>query len=192
MAQAGTRRLSGAETAVAVVTAVLVLVFAVMLATRLSGPGGQGTAVANDPQETTTATTTAPEEEAAPAGEDLSGVTFDFAAPSGNIACSIDAERALCGIADFSYADSIPSAEAAACEGTVGHFLQVSEEGAELVCDTSGQQLKIDTSGLPTLGYGQERTAQGFTCTSSETGMTCTHDDAGYSFAVRRAAYDLS
>ncbi|TRW42868.1 hypothetical protein [Georgenia yuyongxinii] len=189
--QAGTRRLSGAETAMAVVAAVLVLVFAVMLAMRVSGPGGQTPAAASGPQETT-ATSTAAEEEPATAGEDLSGVSFDFAAPSGNIACSIDAERALCGIADFSYADSIPSAEVAACEGTVGHFLQVSTEGAELVCDTSGQQLQIDTSGLPTLGYGQERTAQGFTCISSETGMSCTHDDTGSSFAVRRAAYDLS
>ncbi|WP_448071553.1 hypothetical protein [Georgenia yuyongxinii] len=60
------------------------------------------------------------------------------------------------------------------------------------MCDTSGQDLQIDTSGVPTLGYGQERTAEGFTCASSETGMSCTHDATGSSFTVRRAAYDLS
>ena len=119
-------------------------------------------------------------------------MTWDFAAPSGNIACRIDDERALCGIADFAYADEIPAAEKSACDGTVGHFLEVTAKGASLVCDTSGKALTTDPSGVPTLGYGQKRTDSGFTCASSESGITCAHDDSGYSFSVRRAKYALS
>jgi hypothetical protein len=189
MAEQGTGRLSGGEKALVAVTAALVLVFAVMLVVRLSGPGGGASPAAG----ATTAAPSAPATTSAPPkGEDLSGVTFDFAAPSGNIACTIEDERALCGIADLTFADDIPAAEKAACDGTVGHFLQVTAEGASLVCDTSGKALTIDPSGVPTLGYGQERSDQGFTCASSESGMTCTHDASGYSFSLRRAAYRLS
>lgn len=188
MAEQGSSRLSGGEKALVALTAALVLVFAVMLVVRLSGPsGGSPSAEAR-----TTAPPTATATTAAPAGADLSEVTWDFAAPSGNIACAIDDERALCGIADFTYADEIPAAEKAACDGAVGHFLQVTAEGASLVCDTSGKALTIDPSGVPTLGYGQKRTDSGFTCASSESGMTCTHDGSGYSFSVRRAKYALS
>ena len=37
----------------------------------------------------------------------------------------------------------IPAAVVQACEGTVGHFLQVTAEGSSLVCDTSGEALTI-------------------------------------------------
>ncbi|MPV38304.1 hypothetical protein GB881_14845 [Georgenia subflava] len=60
------------------------------------------------------------------------------------------------------------------------------------MCDTSGQELSIDAAGVPALGYGEQESAQGFTCDSDETGITCTHDESGYSFALRRAAYTLS
>ncbi|KAE8763054.1 hypothetical protein [Georgenia thermotolerans] len=188
MAEQGSGRLSGGEKALVAVTAVLVLVFAVMLGVRLSGSSGSPSAEAR----TTTPPTAAAPTTAPPAGEDLSDVTWDFAAPSGNIACAIDDERALCGIADFTYTDEIPAAEKSACDGTVGHFLEVTAEGASLVCDTSGEALTIDASGVPTLSYGQKRTDSGFTCASSESGMTCTHEESGYSFSVRRATYALS
>jgi hypothetical protein len=68
----------------------------------------------------------------------------------------------------------------------------VTEERASLVCDTSGQDLKIDAAGVPALGYGQEESVDGFTCTSEETGMTCRHDASGFSFSVRRSTYDLA
>lgn len=189
MAQVGSR-LRGGEIAVVAVSAVLVLVFAVVLLTRVMGPGEA--AASATASATTTAEATPPAETPAPApaGEDLSGVDFDFAAPSGNIACAIDAERALCGIAGFTY--SVPAAEVAACSGTVGHFFQVTAEGASLVCDTSGQEPSIDTSGVPTLGYGQQEHKSGFTCDSTEAGMTCADDATGYSFSVRRAGYTFS
>ncbi|GAA1622537.1 coiled-coil domain-containing protein [Georgenia ruanii] len=187
MAEQGSGRLSGGEKALVAVTAALVLVFAVMLAVRLSGPSAGSPAADAHTTAPSAAATTAP-----PAGEDLSHVTWDFAAPSGNIACTVDDERALCGIADFAYADEIPAAEKAACDGTVGHFFEVTAKGAALVCDTSGKALTIDVSGVPTLGYGQKRSDDGFTCASSESGMTCAHDDSGYSFSVRRVKYALS
>ncbi|MFH5822397.1 hypothetical protein [Georgenia sp. AZ-5] len=192
MAKAGSRgRLSGGEIAVVAVSVVLVLAFVIMMTTRLTGgeasaePGATPTAPAATAAPSPTATQ-------APEGEDLSDVAFDFAAPSGNIACAIETDRALCGIASFGYADDIPAADVERCDGTIGHFLQVTAEGSSLVCDTSGQTLSIDAAGLPVLDYGQEQSARGFTCASDETGMTCAHEKSGYSFSVRRAAYDLS
>jgi hypothetical protein len=192
MAQAR-RSLSGGERAIVVVSLVLVLVFAVLLAVRLTGSAEPGTAAATPTPVTAASGTATTTEDAVEAdGEDLSQVSWDFVAPSGNIACAVDAERALCGISTFEYADQIPAAEVQACEGTVGHFLEVTAEGSALVCDTSGQELTIDAVGVPALGYGQEESTNGFTCASDETGMTCRHDESGYSFSVRRAAYDLA
>ncbi|MCK6210602.1 hypothetical protein KZX45_08615 [Georgenia sp. EYE_87] len=194
MAQARSR-LSGGERAVIVVSLVLVAAFAVLLSLRLTGNADPGPASATTAPPATSgpaATATAGKEATEPAGEDLSEVSWDFVSPTGNIACAVDAERALCGIASFEYADQIPAAVVQACDGTVGHFLQVTAEGSSLVCDTSGEALTIDAAGVPALGYGQEESAEGFTCASAETGMSCRHDQSGYSFSVRRAAYDLA
>lgn len=194
MAQAGARRLSGGEIAVVVVSLLLVAAFVVMLAVRLSTADDAGAAGADSgstPTGTSAASGTSEASTAPPAGEDLSGVAFDFVSPSGNIACDIDGERALCGIAAFDYAEEIPEAETRACEGTVGHYLQVTADGASLVCDTSGQVPAV-ADGTAVLDYGQTESADGFTCESSETGMACTHDESGYSFSVRRAGYTLS
>ncbi|WP_127130617.1 hypothetical protein [Georgenia sp. SYP-B2076] len=189
MAQAGTGRLRTGETAVVAVSAVLVLVFVVLLLMRMAGPGEAAASASTAPEEPAPAT---PSPTAAPVGEDLSGVDFDFAAPSGNIACAIGAERALCGIASFDFAERIPAAEVAACPGTVGHFVEVTAEGASLVCDTSGQDLTIDATGIATLDYGRQQSKNGFTCDSTRDGMSCVHDETGYSFSVRRAGYTLS
>ncbi|WP_043502189.1 DUF6636 domain-containing protein [Georgenia sp. SUBG003] len=196
MAQAGRSRLSGGERAVVVVSVVLVAVFAVLLAVRLTGsaaPGpstaaGTGTASATRP--TTSDATEEPTDSTR--GEDLADVAWDFVSPSGNIACAVDDERALCGIATFEYADQIPAAVVEECDGKVGHFLQVTADGASFVCDSSGQDLTIEGAGTPALGYGQEERTDGFTCASEETGMTCRHEASGYSFSVRRSAYDLA
>jgi hypothetical protein len=195
MAQARSR-LSGGERAIVVVSLVLVVVFAVLLAVRFTGAADPGSAAATTASATpsggTASATDTATEEATEAGEDLSGVQWDFASPSGNIACAVESDRALCGISNFEYADKIPAAEVQACEGTVGHFLEVTAEGSSLVCDTSGQDLTIDVAGVPALGYGEEESTDGFTCASDETGMSCRHDDSGYSFSVRRAAFDLA
>jgi hypothetical protein len=196
MAQAGRSRLSRGERAVVVVSLVLVAVFVVLLTVRLTGSAAPGptTAAGAGTAPPSAARTAAPTEEATEAvtGENLADVSWDFVSPSGNIACAVDDERALCGIANFEYADRIPTAVVEECDGKVGHFLQVTADGASFVCDTSGQDLTIEAAGTPALGYGQEETVDGFTCTSEETGMTCRHDESGYSFAVRRAAYDLA
>lgn len=193
MAAAGRGRLRGGEIAVVAVSGVLVLVLAIMLVMRQGDGGGPQT-----PTATATSTTGATPEPSATAttrqteGEDLSGVTFDFVAPSGNIGCAVSPERALCGIASYDYADTIPAAEVAACDGTVGQFLQVTAEGAGLVCDTSGQSLTIATDGVDVLEYGAEVTLDGYTCRSETSGMTCRHDASGYSFSLRRAGYTLA
>lgn len=193
MAAAGRGRLGGGEIVVVTLSGVLVLVLAIMLAMRLADGGTQQTPTATatsatgaEPEPSASATTRQTE------GEDLSGVTFDFVAPSGNIGCAVSPERALCAIASYDYADAIPAAEVAACDGTVGQFLQVTAEGAGLVCDTSGQSPTISTDGVTVLEYGTETSIDGYTCRSETSGMTCRHDASGYSFSLRRAGYTLS
>ncbi|GAA4423013.1 hypothetical protein GCM10023169_18120 [Georgenia halophila] len=188
MVQSAGRRLSRVERTVVVVSVALVAVFAVMLALRLAGMS-QPDGTAAEP--TTAAETETPTATPAPP-QDLSAVAWDFASPSGNIACDIDGDRALCAIASMEYADGVPAAEKEACEGTVGHVLQVGAEGASLVCDTSGEATAFDAGSLPVLPYGEQAEDEGFTCLSDETGMTCRHDESGYSFSVARAGYDLS
>jgi len=196
MAQAGRSRLSGGERAIVIVSVVLVAVFAVLLAVRLTGSAAPGESPSASTGVTPSSPATAPDATETPTdtatGEDLADVSWDFVSPSGNIACAVDTERALCGIATFEYAEKIPAAVVEKCDGKVGHFLQVTEEGASLVCDTSGQDLKIEAAGVPALGYGQEESVDGFTCTSEETGMTCRHDASGFSLSVRRSTYDLA
>lgn len=195
MATAGRGKLRGGEIAVMTVTAILVIVLAVMLVQRAGGSGGSGTD--QTPTATGTASDTAQETPTdgggeSAAGEDLSGTTFDFVAPSGNIGCAVSTERALCAIKSYDYADAIPAAEVEACDGTVGQFLQVTAEGAGLVCNTSTEELTIATEGVDVLEYGTEVTIDGFTCRSDTDGMSCRNDQSGYSFSVRRAGYTLS
>lgn len=196
MATARRSRLRSGEIAVVALTALLVIVLAVMLVQRLGGvdsaggtPSATGTA-AGPAQEPTDGGSTG--STAQTRGEDLAGITFDFVSPSGNIGCAVSVDRALCGIATYDYADAIPAAEVKACDGTVGQFLQVTAKGAGLVCDTSGQKLTIATDGVDVLEYGSEVTIDGFTCRSETDGMSCRHDESGYSFSVRRSGYTLS
>ncbi|MHB1064237.1 MAG: hypothetical protein ACYC1Z_07110 [Georgenia sp.] len=197
MATAGRGRLRGGEIAVVALTALLVIVLAVMLVQRFGGgvgsaggtPSATGTAAgpAQEPTDGGSTGSTVPTR-----GEDLGGITFDFVSPSGNIGCAVSVDRALCGIATYDYADAIPAAEVKACDGSVGQFLQVTAKGAGLVCDTSDQELTIATDGVDVLEYGSEVTIDGFTCRSETDGVSCRHDESGYSFSVRRAGYTLS
>jgi hypothetical protein len=47
-------------------------------------------------------------------------------------------------------------------------------------------------SGLPTLSYGQTRSADPITCDSEASGMTCTDSSTGHFFRVSRESYQLS
>lgn len=184
MAGPGARRgLSGGETALVLVVAVLVLVFLILLGQRLlpwaapeAGASPDGTA----------------EQSGAPAGstgEDLAGLDYDVVTPSGNIACALDPDRVVCAIEYYDY--SVPGPVADSCAGNAGHVLAVTAETSSLLCDTSGPTPTIDTSGAEELDYGESVAEGEFRCLSEETGMTCEHTGTGRSISVARAAYSL-
>ncbi|MGO2860252.1 MAG: DUF6636 domain-containing protein [Brevibacterium sp.] len=131
--------------------------------------GGLGSEPSSDPTESSEA----------PVAEET------FASPSGNIACTIDAERARCVIKDYDYS---PPEKPDDCQlDEWGAIVVANNEGAGFSC------VEAPSSNGPArvLGYGESITAQGMTCTSTEEGMTCKSDDSGIGFTVRRASVDF-
>lgn len=187
MAQA--RRLGRREIAVVVISVLLIVVFLVMAALRYTADARSDDDAGSSP--TPAPTGQSPEDETAGEAEtvDSSELSWDFVSPSGNIGCSVDDEHALCGIATMQYQDAVPAAEQEACDGLVGHLVEVTADGATLVCDASGEAPVIE--GEEVLDYGTDITVEGFTCFSDETGMSCRHLASGYSFSVARAGYEL-
>jgi hypothetical protein len=108
-----------------------------------------------------------------------------FTSPSGNISCTIDAERARCVINDYDYS---PPQKPDDCRlDDWGSIVVANDEGAGFSC------LEAPESEGPArvLGYGDSISAAGMTCTSSEEGMECTSDESGVGFNVRRASVDF-
>lgn len=108
-----------------------------------------------------------------------------FTSPSGNIACTIDSERARCAIKDYEYS---PPEKPEDCKlDDWGSIVVANKEGSGFSC------VEAPESNGPArvLGYGDSISAAGMTCTSSEEGMTCKSDDTGVGFNVRRASVDF-
>lgn len=104
-----------------------------------------------------------------------------FASPSGNISCTIDAERARCAIADFDF-DAGEAPEG--CAVDYGSVVVANNDGAGYSCEESPDGAPAATS----LDYGKTVSAHGMTCTSSEEGMSCASDSTGKGFTLARAA----
>lgn len=174
---AARRPLGAGIVTLVVVDALLVVVFAVLLAGSglLSGSG----AVDEGAQQ------------AAPVAAGEQGVgeaetVVTFASPSRNISCTIDGAAATCAIAEFTYSPpAVPG-----CTGTTGHEVQVTADGAAWLC-TQGAAPARAGSDVDVLAYGQSIAANGFTCTSSESGVTCRHDASGQSFSLARGGATL-
>ena len=160
-----------------VVDALLVIVFAVLLA----GSGLLGGAEAVDDGAPQAAPTAAGEQ-----GAGAAATVVTFASPSRNISCTIDGAAATCAIADFTYSPpAVPG-----CTGITGHEVQVAADGARWLC-TQGAAPARAGADVDVLAYGQSIAANGFTCTSSESGMTCLHDASGHSFSLARGGATL-
>ena len=103
-----------------------------------------------------------------------------FMAPSSNIVCTIDADRARCTIREF---DFDPGDTPDQCD--------VDPFGSVVVVEKDGAGFSCVNRGLPTeanvLDYGESISAHGFTCRSGEDGMTCESSE-GHKFRVARAA----
>ncbi|MEY3532183.1 MAG: hypothetical protein RI979_207 [Pseudomonadota bacterium] len=108
-----------------------------------------------------------------------------FHSPSGNIHCgltvSADYTGARCDIFQIT-AQSFTSAPAD-CEFDWGNSFAVDATGGGYLACVS--DTVADDAGLE-LGYGQEVSLGGITCSSAQSGMTCTND-SGHGFTVSKA-----
>jgi hypothetical protein len=117
--------------------------------------------------------------------EPVSG-RMDVVLPSGNIACSIDADEpsVRCDIRDKTWTVSPDPT----CQLAYGHGLHIDSKGtAGVVCagDT------VFTENSPVLAYGHGLRAHDIVCVSSESGIRCHNEQTGHGFTLARAAYSL-
>lgn len=192
------RRLSPAMRAFVAVDVVLVIALVVVILATRGGPetppppsaAASATAdpaapPATSPSAQASQTATSPTRTEDPTeGEDEARL---FASPSGNIVCSISPDGASCSIAELSAEGLVEDED---CEGTVGHVVRVTAEGAERPCVTGRPPGKAP-SGTPELEYETSTSAFGYTCTSSRSGIICRHDGTGHGFSIARAGSSL-
>jgi hypothetical protein len=112
-------------------------------------------------------------------------VLAEFAAPSGNISCTITEDAVTCGIATLNQ----QPAPVEGCEGTTGYVVRVqaSDGKVSLPCVAAPDQPQPAPGGLDRLAYGESITRGQFTCTSEKTGMQCKDDESGRGFTVAKA-----
>lgn len=151
-------------------------------------PGGDGGSIGEGEDESgdTGESDEEADEEAGGAEESQDAEAKDvkaFMAPSSNIVCTIDADRARCTIREF---DFDPGDAPDQCD--------VDPFGSVVVVEKDGAGFSCVNRGLPTeanvLDYGESISAHGFTCRSGEDGMTCEHSE-GHKFRVARAAVNF-
>ena len=108
----------------------------------------------------------------------------DFQSPSGNIGCALGlipgGSSAQCDIGDRAWVlPNCPQNRPVSL--TLG-----SAKGPEVYCHNVGSLL---APGLPTLGYGQTRSAGVISCSSESSGIRCTNTGTGRFFSVSRESY---
>jgi hypothetical protein len=132
-----------------------------------------------------TATTASSSPAASATIEPVTG-RMDVVLPSGNIACSLDADEpsVRCDIRDKTWTVSPDPT----CQLAYGHGLHIDSHGtAGVVC--AGDTVFTDNS--PVLAYGHGLRAQNIVCVSSESGMRCNSERTGHGFTLARATYSL-
>ncbi|MCV7205145.1 hypothetical protein H7J71_24355 [Mycolicibacterium peregrinum] len=113
-----------------------------------------------------------------------------FVTPSGNIWCRVpngfdSSNGVVCEIRDHTYT---PPAKPADCHLDWGDRVSLKPGSApEVHChgDT------IFDSGMPTLAYGQTRSAGPMKCESQPAGVTCTDTGTGHFFRMSRDSLEL-
>lgn len=114
-----------------------------------------------------------------------------FASPSGSTVCDVftrddGANFATCDIRDHTY---VAPPKPASCQlggwGDRVNMVQGSAPGFSCHGDTNV------VPGLPTLPYGQTRSAGPMTWDSEPSGITCTDSSTGHYFRISRDSYQL-
>lgn len=155
------------------------------------GGGTSGPTSASPPAASPSATTTTAEASPTPtttptptaATPTPNPQPVDFVSPSGNIACTVAADRAECHIGSYDY----EAPAAGECPATWGDMLAVTANGSDWVCHHVEP-----VAGTEVLGYGDDVTVGDLTCASAENGVTCRHDPSGASFRISRDSFDMS
>lgn len=135
-----------------------------------------------------------------------------FVLPSGNIACSVTVDGAVCQIDDKNFtpsADHMSDTNLAGCtaadadamrlaagrgawtcvEEPVAGQAQVST-GGWWVEQVDGETLESDGRTLAVLPYGSTLTVGPTSCTAAEAGVSCTSTELGRSFTLARTTYN--
>ncbi|GAB3703706.1 hypothetical protein [Mariniluteicoccus flavus] len=132
-----------------------------------------------------------------------------FASPTGNLGCTMDAEKGVTCNADERQWETPPRD----CEpGTSAGVLRLAQVGAGGCATQAGQALahegtaptawwsghpnaghRIDWHGAPTvaLNYGQTIKVAEFQCSSAEAGITCLNQETGGRLEIAKEAYRL-
>jgi hypothetical protein len=113
---------------------------------------------------------------------------YQVQSPSGNFACSMYTHddgtgSATCEVAGDTAGPPLPCPSPPASHR---HFELDQGHAADVGC---GYTLFVP--GLPTLDYGQTRSAGAIACVSELSGMRCTDSSTGHCFRVSAQAYEL-
>ena len=173
----------------AVVDAILVLTFFVLVAMQLiNNPGGNGADEAGSSAGATAqaAPETTPEP-SAPQEPAVAQALAEFVLPSGNIYCSVTETAATCTILSFTYAaPELPEG----CTAAVGNVLTVAAGQAPTFPCVDAPPAGAPEA-TPVLDYGGGSTIGEMTCLSSTNGVFCRHNPSGEGFSLARAGYQL-
>lgn len=155
----------------------------------------------------------------APAGSASGGttVTIDgdhagFVLPSGNIACSVTADGAVCQIDDKNFtpsADHMSEANLAGCNAGEADAMRLADGRGAWTCvpepitgsaqvstggwwveQVDGETLDLGGATLAVLPYGSTLSVGPVSCTSAEAGVSCTSTELGRSFTLARTTYN--
>ena len=116
-----------------------------------------------------------------------------FQSPSGNIACILNDTGAACQVHRHTYA--VPAPEQFA--NGAGEYCHLGGWGSEIDLEP-GSPPHFECVGgvlavppMPTLDYGQTRSAGTIACNSEPSGMTCTDSSTGHFFRLSGDSYQL-
>jgi hypothetical protein len=114
----------------------------------------------------------------------ISGNTYMFVTPSGNIGCAATTSGVRCDIGDRSW--TAPT-KATSCQLDYGNGVFVGPNGAGMTC--AGDTLLHATTTVLAYGHGV-RVGQ-ILCVSQSTGVRCEYVPTGHGFTLAKEAYTL-
>lgn len=111
--------------------------------------------------------------------------SYAFTSPSGNIACLMATEAAMCDIeeTDWEVPDAVSSCVVGEAPGRL--VFEVREDQGTLVCGED----PLGRESVPALNFGDDHRVGAYVCTSSESGVECSNRETSHGFELSRATY---